>query len=86
MPELPEATFLNFVSGLASQGLMQLGEIPNPHTGERERNLPFARYTLQLMRVLRDKTAGNRDEEEDRYLSAAIADLEQRLARVEGSG
>lgn len=78
---LPEASFLNFLSGLASQALMQFGEIPNPHTGQREANIPFAAYTVQLLQILRDKTEGNRSDEETEYLSGALTDLEARLAR-----
>lgn len=81
---LPEATFLNFLSGLASQALMQFGEIPNPHTGQRQQNLPFAAYTVQIIRILRDKTEGNRTDEESQYLTAALEDLEARLAQSEG--
>lgn len=81
--QLPEASFLNFLSGLGSQGLMQLGAIPNPQTGERQLNLPFARYTVDLIRVLRDKSEGNRSAEEDEYLRTMITELEARLAQVE---
>jgi hypothetical protein len=76
----PQATFLNFLSGLSAQALMQFGEIPNPLTGSRSANLDYARYTLQLLEVLQAKTAGNRTPEEDEYLGAMIADFRRRLA------
>ncbi|MBA3847492.1 MAG: DUF1844 domain-containing protein [Planctomycetes bacterium] len=81
MPDdaVPEATFINFLGGLASQALMQFGEIPNPMSGERTKNLAYARYTVQLLEVLRDKTQGNRTPDEDQYLLAAIADFRRRL-------
>jgi hypothetical protein len=83
MPDdAPGATFLNFLSGLASQALMQFGEIPNPVSGERSVNPAYARYTVQLLEVLQQKTAGNRSPEEDRYLSAMLADLQARLAKL----
>lgn len=84
MSDTPQATFLNFLSGLAAQALMQLGEIANPLTGEKTRNLPYVRYTLDLLRVLEQKTAGNRSPEEDSYLKAMIADIGGRLAKVDG--
>jgi len=83
MPAVPEASFLNFLGGLAAQALMQLGEVPNPLTGGRESNPAFARYTVQLMTVLRDKTRGNLSAEEAAYLESAIGDLTARLAKVE---
>jgi len=87
MPEtpddgLPEASFLNFLSGIAAQGLMQLGELPNPIDGERQVNLPHARYTIELLAVLRTKTEGNRDAEEESYLQSMISDLERRYAQL----
>lgn len=82
-PPIPAATFLNFLGGLAAQGLIQLGEIPNPATGTRERNLAYARYTIQLLEVLAQKTAGNRDREEDAYLERMLDDLKTRLGKAE---
>jgi hypothetical protein len=81
---VPDATFLNFLSGLASQALMQFGEIPNPLDGARTANLPYARYTLQLVEVLAVKTTGNRTAEEDQYLTTLLADLRRRLHAAGG--
>jgi len=82
MPEAPDATFLNFLSGLASQALMQFGELPNPLTGERAVHPAYARYTVQLLRVLQEKSEGNRSPDEDRYLAAMLAELSARLAKL----
>jgi hypothetical protein len=82
MPDVPQATFLNFLSGLASQALMQFGEIPNPLTGERQVNPAYARYTVELLRVLQQKSAGNRSPEEDKYLTAMLEDLGKRLEKL----
>lgn len=81
---VPQASFLNFLSGLAAQALMQLGEMANPLTGEKAVNLPYAQYSLQLLEVLERKTAGNRTAEEDTYLKAVLTDLRGRLARAQG--
>ena len=80
--QVPEATLLNFLSGLGSQGLMQLGALPNPLTGERSINLPYARYTVQLLTVLKAKTEGHRSAEEEQYLVTMLADLNDRLQKV----
>ena len=76
----PPATFLNFLSGLSAQALMQFGEIPNPLTGTRTANIDYARYTVQLLEVLNEKTAGNRSREEEDYLQAMLSDFRRRLA------
>lgn len=80
MPDVPQASFSNFLGGLASQALMQFGEIPNPLTGTRECNLDYARYTVQLLEVLELKTRGNRTAEEEQYLSGMLSDFRKRLA------
>lgn len=76
---LPEPSFLAFCSGMATQALMQLGEVPFPDSGQRQENLPYARYTTDILKILRDKSAPNLNSEERSYLDAAIEDLEARL-------
>jgi hypothetical protein len=78
----PEATFINFLSGLGAQALMQFGDLPNPMTGERAINPAYARYTVDLLAVLEAKTAGNRTPEEDAYLQRMLTDLRPRLAKL----
>lgn len=82
MADVPAATFPNFLGGLATQALMQFGEILNPITGEREVNLPYARYTVQLLEVLEQKTRGNRTAEEEQYLTGMLTDFRKRLDRA----
>ena len=79
---VPQANFLNFLSGLGSQALMQLGEIPNPASGQREANIPFAKYSIELLHVLKEKTDGNRSDEESQYLESMLGDLDTRLAKA----
>ena len=75
---LPEASFLAFCSGLATQALMQMGEVPFPDSGQRQENLPYAQYTIDVLKILRSKSSGNLSNEERSYLDAAIEDLEVR--------
>lgn len=84
--DTPAASFLSFLKGLASQAMMQFGELPNPITGSREKNLPYARYTVELLEVLEVKTRGNREPDEDRYLTGLIADCQRRLGDLEAAG
>ena len=83
---VPPATFINFLSGLGAQGLMQLGAMANPLTGERSLNLPYARYTVELLGVLKAKTEGHRSAEEEQYLAGMLADLQHRLELAGGAG
>jgi len=77
--EVPEANFATLLSGFATQALMNLGAMPNPFTGENSVDLGAARYTIDLLGVLEEKTRGNRDDEEERYFGAMLYDLRMRF-------
>jgi hypothetical protein len=79
--ELPEPSFLHFVSGLAVQVMMFLGQVENPLLRKRVLDLPAARYNIDVLGILAEKTKGNLTPEEDRSLVALLADL--RLRYVE---
>lgn len=76
--KLPPASFLGFISGLATQTLMQLGEIENPFSGGKVVDLEAARYSIDLLGILEEKTKGNLSPDEERYLKAALYDLRMR--------
>lgn len=78
--EMPPADFLHLVSGMAAQALMQLGVIENPlEGGEKKGDLAAARYSIDCLQMLAEKTEGNLTDEEDRYLRAALHDLRMRF-------
>ncbi len=80
---LPEADLVTFLSGLASQVLVGLGEVEHPISGKKEKNLSQAKYTIDLLEVLKEKTAGNLTEVEEKYLDGMLYDL--RMKYVEAS-
>lgn len=77
--KFPEASFLSFISGLAAQTLMQLGEIENPFEKKKVLNLQAARYSIDLLSMLQEKTEGNLGEDEKRYLGSVLHDLRLRF-------
>jgi hypothetical protein len=77
--QVPEASFLNFLSGLSAQALMQFGDIPSPLTGIREVNIPYAKYTVELLEILKTKTEGNRSKEEEDYLKQMLINFRTKL-------
>jgi len=62
---LPEPTFDVLVQVLATPCFVHLGLIENPSTGKAEVDLDQARWALDLLHVLRDKTTAT-DEEKAR--------------------
>jgi hypothetical protein len=81
---IPPATFLTLVTELAIQVMMNLGEIPNPVTGEPRADLEHAKHTIDLMGVLQEKTRGNLNEEEERALNQYLYDLRMKYVRAVG--
>jgi hypothetical protein len=72
--------FLALVTSLASTCWMQLGKVPNPISNKIEKDLENAKFTIELLRTLKEKTKGNLTEEEERLLLSVITDLELNYA------
>ena len=72
---LGEASFMMLLSGLATQVILSLGQMENPITHKKEMDLEQAKYTIDLLQVLEEKTKGNLTDEEKRYLDELLYDL-----------
>jgi len=66
----------------AGWALIGLGEAPDPATGERRLDLSQARDAIETLRLLREKTAGNRTEPESGLLEELLYDVQMRYVRV----
>ncbi|NQT87537.1 DUF1844 domain-containing protein [bacterium] len=75
----PEARFTILVSSIATQALVGLGEFEHPITKEKQVDLGSAQYSIDLLQTLVDKTKGNLNDDEDRYLSGILYDLRMRF-------
>ena len=69
------ASFVNFLSTLATNAAASLGAVPHPATGKRTLDLDTGKYWLDVLGMLRDKTKGNLHKEENRLLEGLLADL-----------
>jgi hypothetical protein len=75
------ASFLNFLlSTLAPSAAAALGA-PHPVTGKRMLDLDTAKYWLDVLGMIREKTKGNLHPQESRIMEGLLADL--RLKYVE---
>ncbi|HET8575529.1 MAG TPA: DUF1844 domain-containing protein [Methylomirabilota bacterium] len=70
----------------ASTALVSLGAAPDPMTGERRVDLDEARGAIDVLLLLRDKTRGNRTEQESRLLEEILYDLQLRFVKAAGGG
>ena len=59
-----ELDFFNYIASLGFQAMIFLGEMPNPMTNQPEKNLKQAKFLIDTLVLLRDKTTGNLTKEE----------------------
>lgn len=69
------ASFVNFLTTLATNAAASLGAVPHPATGQRSLDLDTGKYWLDVLGMLRDKTKGNLHPQESRLLEGLLADL-----------
>ncbi len=70
--QLPPASFGALLLSLCTQALIALGAVEDPLTGKRETDLPQARFTIDLLGILEEKTRGNLTPEEKEALDANL--------------
>ena len=75
MDQLPAPTFEILVSTFATQAAVGLGQIPNPGTNTTEVDLTQAKFAIDMLQVLDEKSTGNRTQEEDKFLSDVLYQL-----------
>jgi hypothetical protein len=73
--EIPPASFPMFLTTLATQAMVTLGQIANPVTGKAEVDLPYARHLIDTLQMLEEKTRGNLTPDESGMLSDLLHDL-----------
>lgn len=69
------ASFVNFLSTLATNAAAALGAVPHPATGQRTLDLDSGKYWIDVLAMLREKTNGNLHPKEQRLLDSLLADL-----------
>jgi hypothetical protein len=72
--ELP-VSFSSFIVSLAASAMHHLGEAPDPVTRQKSVDLVLARNTIDLLGMLKEKTANNLDEEEAKLLETLLFEL-----------
>jgi hypothetical protein len=81
---LPEVNFSYFLVSLSSSALLHLGEIGDPHTGQKTKDLPLAKHSIDIIAMLKEKTKGNLTDEEQKALESILTDLRWRYVKAAG--
>ncbi|MCF8091151.1 MAG: DUF1844 domain-containing protein [Desulfotignum sp.] len=80
---LPRVDFSSFILSIYSSGLVQLGKVEDPSTGQIKKDLTVAKYTVDMMAMLSEKTKGNLNKDEENLMRALLSEI--RLAYVEAA-
>lgn len=77
---VPEVNFATLVLTLSSSAWVGLGKIADPISGEVKKDLKGAKYTINVLLMLREKTKGNLNTEEEKVLNGIISELQANYA------
>jgi hypothetical protein len=78
---LPKVDLNTFVLSLSSSALVQLGDVPDPESGQIRQNLPLARHTIDILAMLEKKTKGNLSPDEDDLLKNILFELRMKYVQ-----
>lgn len=74
-PPMPEPDFPMFISGMGMQALMHLGELENPLTQKKEKDIVQTKYIIDILGLLQEKTKNNLSDQEEKLLEGLLYDL-----------
>jgi hypothetical protein len=81
-PPLPEVNFSSLILSLSSTAFLHLGEIPDPGTGEKKKDLALAKHVIDTIAMLKEKTEGNLAKEEKQLIENVLTDLRLRYVKA----
>jgi len=78
---LPEMNFPMFIISLSQSAFIHLGEVADPISNEKRKDLPMAKQTIDILGMLQEKTKGNLTKEEENFLESILYDLRMRYVK-----
>ena len=72
---MPEPSFLEIVNLLAMQAVIGLGGMRTPDGREMPADINVAKHNIDLIEILKEKTAGQLDDTEQKVLDATLHEL-----------
>ncbi len=77
-----EASFSMLIMSIASSALISMGLSPNPQSGKLESDKQVARFNIDLLTVLKEKTKNNLNSEEQDLLNHILQDLQIKFLQM----
>ena len=82
MSQQLEANFSTLIMSIASSALMNMGLASGPDGSDAQKDLGLARFNIDLLCILKDKTKGNLDQDETKFLTSVISDLQMKFVQA----
>jgi Domain of unknown function (DUF1844) len=80
--ETAAISFGAFLMSLSTEALVHLGEMADPASGHQQRDLAMAQQLIDILGMLRDKTRGNLEHDEQALLDAILFDLRMKYVEI----
>jgi hypothetical protein len=77
------ASFVNFLTTLASQAAAALGAMPHPATGQRTVDLETGKYWIEVLAMLKEKTKNNLQATEQKLFDGILGDLRMQYVQIQ---
>ncbi|MEK6627052.1 MAG: DUF1844 domain-containing protein [Bdellovibrionota bacterium] len=77
-----EASLSLLVMSIASNAMMAMGLTPDPQNGKTETDKSMARFNIDLLLVLKDKTKNNLNHEEAGLIDHILQDLQMKFVQT----
>ncbi|MFH1715892.1 MAG: DUF1844 domain-containing protein [Planctomycetota bacterium] len=81
---LPQGNFAALVSMLTTQAMFSLGLLQIKGQEKRDPNLELAKYNIDMLETLEEKTKGNLTKEEETVLANTLDELRMGYVQVAG--
>ena len=78
-------SFSQFVITLVQSTMVALGEVESPDTGQKQMNLALAQDTINVLTMLKHKTAGNLTEDEQRLIDGLLVEVQTKFLTASGT-
>jgi len=79
--QLPEMNFHNFILSLYTSVIFNLGELADPVSNKKEKDLKAAKQTIDILGMLKEKTEGNLDNSEKELLDGILSESRMRYVK-----
>ena len=85
-PPLPEADFPGLISMITTQAYYALGLIGTGQDKERPPDLAIAKYNIDMLEIIDEKTKGNLTEDEAKLLESTLHQLRMIFVQLSEQG